>query len=93
MMSHLLSIKGLGDICSFQKTLNKMIFCLTIIDLSFDVFDYKKKVQGRQRKDKKIRTEHERDRYIVRVLDLGSYVLPEKIMKVIKKLILLIFKS
>ena len=30
--------------------------------MSFDVFDYKKKVQGRQRKDKKIRTEHERER-------------------------------
>ena len=32
--------------------LNKMIFCLTIIDLSFDMFDYKKKVQERQKKKK-----------------------------------------
>ena len=58
MMSHLLSIKGLGDICSFQKMLNKMIFCLTIIDLIFDVFDYKKiykkakkKKRGEENKD------------------------------------------
>ena len=38
-----------------RKMLNKMIFCLTIIDLSFDVFDYikKKKVQDRQKKKKK----------------------------------------
>ena len=36
-----------------------MIFCLIVINLSFDVFGYKKKVQERQRKDKKIRFEHE----------------------------------
>ena len=36
---------------------NKMIFCLTIIDLSFVVFDYKKKVQKKKGKKmkKKIR--------------------------------------
>ena len=28
---------------------NKMIFCLTIIDLSFVVFDYKKKVQKKKK--------------------------------------------
>ena len=44
---------------------NKMIFCLTIIDLSFVVFDYKKKVQKKKRRkkneeeDKKIRMEPE----------------------------------
>ena len=43
---------------------DKMIFCLTIIDLSFVVFDYKKKVQIKKRKkneeeDKKIRIELE----------------------------------
>ena len=45
--------------------LNKMIFCLTIIDLSFDMFDYKKKYKKdkkkkRKKKDKKIRIEPER---------------------------------
>ena len=32
---------------------SKMKFCLTIIDLSFDVFDYKKKVQERHTKKQK----------------------------------------
>ena len=44
---------------------NKMIFCLTIIDLSFVVFDYKKKSTKKKKKkkneeeDKKIRIEPE----------------------------------
>ena len=33
--------------------LNKMIFCLTIIDLSFDVFDYKKKSTRKTKKERK----------------------------------------
>ena len=40
-----------------------------------------KSTRKTKKKNKKIRTEHERDRYIVRVLDLGSYVLPQKMMK------------
>ena len=32
---------------------NKMIFCLTIIDLSFDVFDYKKSTRMTKKKKEK----------------------------------------
>ena len=38
---------------------NKMIFCLTIIDLSFDVFDYKKKYKKEKKKEKKEEEEEE----------------------------------
>ena len=42
---------------------NKIIFCLTIIDLSFYMFDYKKstrKTKKKKKKDKKIRIEPKR---------------------------------
>ena len=41
-----------------------MLLCLTVIDLSFEVFGYKKKVQKRQRKDIG-REEHKKHEHVL----------------------------
>ena len=62
-----------------------MIFCSTIIDLSFDVFDYKKKkkykkAKKKKKKAKKTRIELE---HAKRTQNMNTFYFKKKVMKII----------
>ena len=63
--------------------LNKMIFCSTIIDLSFDVFDYKKNTRKQKKKKKEAKKTRIELEHAKRTQNMNTFYLKKKVIKII----------